>query len=111
MGSDEASSADDEDGEGGVGAAASQASDVVLLIRATTIGTERLVRVGARRRREKEKEAEREREREREKRRATRDKREKKINKIINVSATVTMYICKCIYAFVYLCTFLYPLM
>ena len=108
MGSDEASGAGDEDGEVGVGAAASRASDVVLLIRAT-IGTERLARVGARRRRKKEKEAERE--REREKRRATRDKREKKINKIINVSATVTMYICRCIYAFVYLCTFLHPLM
>ena len=63
MGSDEASGAGDEDGEVGVGVAASRASDVVLLIRATTIGTERLVRVGARRRREKEKEAERERER------------------------------------------------
>ena len=60
VGSDKASGADDEDGEVGVGAAASQASDVVLLIRAT-IGTERLARVGARRRREKEKEAERER--------------------------------------------------
>ena len=61
VGSDEASGAGDEDGEVGVGAAASRASDVVLLIRAT-IGTERLARVGARRRREKEKEAERERE-------------------------------------------------
>ena len=77
MGFDKASGADDEDGEVGVGAAASQASDVVLLIRATTIGTERLVRVGARRRREKEKEAERERERERETESNQRQEREK----------------------------------
>ena len=66
---------------------------------------------GEERRKKKQRERESEREREREKRRATRDKREKKINKIINVSATVIMYICRCIYAFVYLCTFLHPLM
>ena len=58
VGSNEASGAGDEDGEVGVGAVASRASDVVLLIGAA-IGTERSVRVRARRRREKEKEAER----------------------------------------------------
>ena len=57
MGSDEASCANDEDGEARVGVVASQVSDMVLPVGAT-IGAERSVRVGGRRRREKEKEAE-----------------------------------------------------
>ena len=57
MGSDKASCANDEDGEAGVEAVASQVSDVALPV-GVAIGAERSARVGARRRREKEKEAE-----------------------------------------------------
>ena len=51
-------------------------------------------RVGARRRREKEKEAE--------------TKERKKINKIINASAIVTVHICTVTITIVHLCTFLH---
>ena len=57
MGSDEATSAGDEDGEAGVRATVSRASDVALPVGAA-IGAERSARVGARRRRRREKEKE-----------------------------------------------------
>ena len=57
VGPDEAGGAGDEDGNAGVGAAASRACDEALPVGAA-IGAERSARVGARRRREKEKEAE-----------------------------------------------------
>ena len=41
----------------------------------------------------------------------SRDKREKKINKIINASAIVTVHICIFTVAIMHLCTFLHPLM
>ena len=57
--------------------------------------------------RRKKKHTEREREREREQP----ETRERKINKIINVSVIVTVHICTIIVVIVHLCTFLHPLM
>ena len=65
VGSNEASNVSDEDGEAGVGATVSRASDVALPVGAT-IGAERSARVGARRRREKEKLHQKKREKEKE---------------------------------------------
>ena len=43
--------------------------------------------------------------------RETERRREKKTNKIINASATITVHICTVTVAIVHLCTFLHPLM
>ena len=80
VGSDEARSAGDEDGEAGVGATVSRASDVALPVGAA-IGAERLARVGARRRREKEKVHQKKREKEKEAETRERKKRQKQREK------------------------------
>ena len=43
--------------------------------------------------------------------RATKDKERKKITKILNANATITMHICTVTVAIVHLCTILHPLM
>ena len=98
MGSDEARCADDENDEAGVGVVASRASDVVLLVEVAT-GVERSARVGSRRRREKEKEVEdclrRKQSRvlnEKNGEQLETREREKKITKILNVSAIVIVH-------------------
>ena len=64
-------------------------------------------RVGARRRREKEKEA-KTKERKKMRKSKSNQRREKKINKIINASAIVTVHICTVTITIVHLCTFLH---
>ena len=71
----------------------------------------RTVRVEARRRREKEKEAETKEIKKNEKNGWQLETREKKINKIINASTTITVHICTITVAIVHLCTFLHLLM
>ena len=61
--------------------------------------------------REGKRSTERERERERERDGEQPETRERKINKIINVSVIVTVHICTIIVVIVHLCTFLHPLM
>ena len=65
-------------------------------------------RVGARRRREKEKEAETKERKKKKRKSKSNQRQEKKINKIINASAIVTVHICTITITIVHLCTFLH---